>query len=187
MTTNYSKEPMQYTVGVTADGTICGIKENVYTESKPVGDSFVPSFIGQDSALSGVELVAEVTYTSKAILTAVSAGLNILIENGLITAGVKSDAQILEELISTVVSSFKKSSDTLTVSGNISAAYRMANDAGFVYIMTKGETTYLVICNNFNVCKVFTYATDETTGDNLSPKSVLIPLHALLNESSLPY
>ena len=165
MTTNFSKSPMQYTVGVNADGTICGIKENVYTDSKVVGADFVSSFISQDSALSGVQLVGGVTYSSKAIVAAVSAGLNVLIDNSLITAGVKSDAQILEELISTVISSFKKSDAALSIGGSISAAYRLANDAGFAYIMTKGEATYLVICNNFNVCKVFTYTTDETSGE----------------------
>lgn len=165
MSTKFSASPMEFTVGVSADGKITKINQDSYSDSKAVGDAFISSFTGNDSALSSVELVAEVTYSSKAIKAAVEAGLLILADNGLIQAGVKSDAQILEELISTVFSSFKKSEETLTVSGNITSASRLANDAGFVYLMTKGETTYLAICNNFNVCKVFTYTTDEASGE----------------------
>lgn len=165
MSTKFSANPMEFTVGVSADGKITKVNQDSYSDSKPVGDAFVSSFTGNDSALSGVEIVVGATYSSKAIKAGVEAGLLILADNGLIQAGVKSDAQILEELISTVVSSFKKSDAELSVSGSISAAYRLANDAGFTYIMTKGEATYLVICNNFNVCKVFTYTTEETTGE----------------------
>lgn len=185
MVTKFSKDktPMVYTVGVTSEGTICGITENEYYDSKIVGAGFVSSFIGNDSSLASVELVADVTYSSKAVVAAVSAGLTALIDNNLITAGVKSDAQILEELISTVVSSFKKSPTAVTVSGNISAAYRLANDAGFVYFMTEGDSTYLAICNNFGVCKVFTYETDEESGDVL--KDITSEKTALANEASV--
>ena len=165
MTTKFSANPMEFTVGVSADGKITKINQDSYSDSRRVTGDFISSFTGNDSALSSVELVAEVTYSSKAIKAAVEAGLLVLADNGLIQAGVKSDAQILEELISTVFSSFKKSDEQLAVSGNITSASRLANDAGFVYLMSKGESTYLAICNNFDVCKVFTYTTDETSGE----------------------
>jgi electron transport complex protein RnfG len=157
-------KPVNVVVGVNTSGVITGITVEIGEGDFGVND-MIPTFIGQDSTLANVVLQSGATISSTAVKNAVEAGLLILTDNGLVQAGVKSDAQILEELISTVFSSFKKSDETLAVSGNITSASRLANDAGFVYLMTKGESTYLAICNNFNVCKVFTYTTDEATGD----------------------
>ena len=151
--TQFSKSPIEYTVGVTSEGVICGINQDVYTDSKTVSAEFTNSFVGKDSALTGVELVGGVTYSSKGIKVAIEQTLLLLVENGLMAAGEKSDAQILEELLSTVYSSFK--GEELAATGNITKALRAKNGSGYVYLMTKGEATFLVIVNNMNAAKVY--------------------------------
>ncbi len=169
-TSQYSKEPMEITVGVTADGKICGMQCDVYTESKELLPGFIPSFIGKDSALAGVEVTGGTTYSSKAIKASVENSLAVLIANGLITEGVKSDEQILTELIPTVHSGLASDGalkcDTVTASGNIQVAYKGQNDAGFAYIMKKGEASFLAVTNNLGGCKVYNVEGTDVTADN---------------------
>ena len=169
-TSQYSKDPMELSVGVTSDGKICGIKCDVYTESKPLLDSFLPSFIDKDSALAGVEVTGGVTYSSKAIKASVESGLNALIANGLITEGVKSDEQILTELIPSVHSGLASDGalkcDTVNGSGNIQVAYKGQNDSGFAYIMAKGDAKVLAVTNNLGACKVYDVEGNDVTEAN---------------------
>ena len=169
-TSQYSKEPMEITVGVTSDGKISGIQCDVYTESKELLAGFLPSFLGKDSALAGVEVVGGTTYSSKAIKGAVENSLASLIANGLITEGVKSDEQILTELIPAVHSGLASDGalkcDTVTASGNIQVAYKGQNDAGFAYIMKKADASYLAVVNNLGACKVYNVEGTDVTAEN---------------------
>ena len=184
MSTKFSANPMEFTVGVSADGKITKVNQDSYSDSKPVGDAFVSSFTGNDSALSGVEIVVGATYSSKAIKAGVEAGLLILADNGLIQAGVKSDAQILEELISTVFNGFEKSTDEVAVSGNIITAYKHKADAGFAYIMKQEEVTYLAITNNMNVVKVYTLDEEKTSLVEVTTEKTDLAEEALLHTTN---
>lgn len=169
-TSQYSKEPMEITIGVTADGKVCGIQCDVYTESKPLLGNYLSSYIGKDSALSGVEVTGGVTYSSTAIKNAVENGLTTLISNNLISEGVKSDEQILTELIPSVhlglASNGALKCDTVDGSGNILVAYKGKNDSGFAYIMAKGETKLLAVTNNLGGCKVYDVEGNDVTQTN---------------------
>ena len=185
--TQYSKEPMEITVGVTPDGKICGIQCDVYTESKDFGDAFVQAFLGKDSALADVNIVAGVTYSSVAFKDAVSAGLGALISNQLIAEGVKSGSQILSEMIPTVhpgmASAGTLKAEAITPTGNIVSAYKAANNAGFAYIMTEGEASYLAVCNALGVVHVYNVEGADVTVE----KSALADeakAHALANQTS---
>ena len=182
-TSQYSKDPMELSVGVTSDGKICGIKCDVYTESKPLLDSFLPSFLEKDSALAGVEVTGGVTYSSKAIKASVESGLNALISNGLIAEGVKSDEQILTELIPSVHSGLASDGalkcDTVNGSGNIQVAYKAQNDTGFAYIMTKGDAKLLAVTNNMGACKVY-----DVEGNDVTEANADLVTEALAHTSS---
>ena len=180
-TSQYSKQPMEFTVGVTADGKISGLLCDVYTESQELLPSFLPSFIGKDSALADVEVTGGTTYSSKAIKTAVENSLACLIANGLITEGVKGPEQILTELIPSVHAGLATIDGTLKCekeagSGNILTIYKGENGAGFAYIMTKGEGTYLAVTNNLGACKVYDVEGADVTA-----------LHSDLVESALAH
>ena len=185
--TRFSKEPMEITVGVTPDGKICGIQCDVYTESNDVGPDFISAFLGKDSALADVNIVAGVTYSSVAFKDAVSAGLGALISNQLIAEGVKSDAQILSEMIPTVhpgmASAGTLKAEEITPVGNIVSGYKAENNAGFAYIMTEGEASYLAVCNALGAVRVYNVEGADVTAE----KSALADeakAHALANQTS---
>ncbi len=69
-TSDYSQNPMTFTVGIDSDGKISGIEITNYSETKDFG-SYPDTFIGKDSALEGVDITAGVTYSSEAFKAAV--------------------------------------------------------------------------------------------------------------------
>lgn len=154
--------PMDIVIGVDATGKICGIKLYAHSESLIFGATYPDSYIGKDSALAGVELYAGSTYSSKAFKGAVEEAMGVLTANNLITAGTKSDAQILEELIPTVAPGYSKLLEA-TASGNIVKALKAENGAGMAYVMTEGDASFLVIVNAMGVAKVYDVEGNDVT------------------------
>ncbi len=155
--TQYSKEPMEITFGITADGKICGIQLDVYTDSidfRSKDANYITSFLEKDSALADIGTVAGATYSSTAFKNAVSEGFSALITNSLITEGVKSDAQILQEMIPTLAPGMLKTEEA-PASGNIEKALKAGNDAGFAYVVKNGDASFLALVNAGGVCKVY--------------------------------
>ena len=109
--TQYSKEPMEITFGVTADGKICGIQLDVYTDSidfRSKDANYIGSYLEKDSALADIGTVSGATYSSTAFKNAVADAMSVLTANSLVQAGVKNDDQILQELIPTVAPGYNK-------------------------------------------------------------------------------
>ncbi len=67
----YSSSDMLISVGIGADGIIKGVKITAYTESKDIGKDYPQSFVGKDSSLTGIDIVAGVTYSSNAFKDAI--------------------------------------------------------------------------------------------------------------------
>ena len=146
-------KPVNVTVGVSADGKIAGI--NVVIGEGDFGvDNMIPTFVGQDSTLSGVVVHTGATISSNAVKTAVTNGLTVLALNNLMQAAQKSAEQVFEELLPTVYNGFVKGDD-LTVSGNISVAYKAKNGSGVVAYVTSGEQTLLALCNVSGVVALY--------------------------------
>ena len=163
--TQYSKEPMEITFGVTADGKICGIQLDVYTDSidfRAKDANYISSYVEKDSALADIGTVSGATYSSSAFKTAVSDGFSALISNQLIAEGVKSDAQILQEMIPTLAPGMLKLEEA-TASGNIEKALKAGNDAGFAYVIKNGEASFLALVNASGICKVYDVAGADVT------------------------
>lgn len=166
-TSQFSEAPMQITVGVGSDGKICGIRLDSYSDSidfRVKDDKYMISFIGKDSALADIGTVSGATFSSTAFKNAVSEAMGVLIENDMIAAGVKSDEQILTELVATVAPGYTKTEE-MTASGNIKKALKATNDTGFAYIMTEGENSYLAVVNAMGVCKIYDVEGTEVTAD----------------------
>lgn len=173
----YTTSPLVTTIGVTADGKICGIQIDSYGDDSGsnwnktiLTNDYIGTYVGQDSALADVELIANPTSdkaSSVAYKNAVSAALETLIANDLITAGVKSDAQILKEFIPTVAHGLKMN-EAVAVSGNITEAYKSINNTGFAYIITEGETSYLAVVNAVGVCKIYSVEGVDVTAEHES-------------------
>lgn len=144
----YTKEPIEMTLAVDAEGKISALEVNAYPESRDVGADYLTSFQGQDSALPDVGLVAGTTFSSAAIKNAVSDGFAALINNDLVGAGVKSDDQILLELLPQVYSGIANNGvgqyeEAEVNSGSILKALKALNGSGFGFILNDGSANYL--------------------------------------------
>ena len=144
----YSHGPIDLKLTVDYEGKIAGLELVQNSDDKDLGESFIPSFAGQDSALGGVELVAGVTFSSSAIRNAVSDGMNTLIENGLITAGQKSAEQLLTELAAVVYPGLVNKAgaiqgEELAGSGSVTKGYKAANSSGSAWFVKDGDADYL--------------------------------------------
>lgn len=167
---SYSTAPMEITIGISADGKICGVQVDSYNDTaafdfRTKDPDYLTSYVGKDSALADVGTVAGSTFSSTAFKTAVSEAMGVLISNDLIKEGVKSDAQILEELIATVAPGYSKLV-AANASGNIVKAMKAENEVGFAYIMTEGETSYLAVVNAMGACKIYNVEGTDVTADH---------------------
>ena len=69
--TQYSSSDMLISVGIDNDGIIKGVALTAYTESKDIGADYPGKFVGKDSSLEGIDIVAGVTYSSTAFKDAI--------------------------------------------------------------------------------------------------------------------
>lgn len=166
----YTKEPMDIIMAVGTDGKIVGTKVTAYPETKDMGvDSYPATYVGQDSALSDVSLVAGVTYASAAFKNAISDGFTALIENGLVGAGVKGDDQLLMEQLPALYTGIANASGVaqfveLEVSGSyILRGMKNTNECGVAYVVKDGDSTYLAVVNLSGSCIVF-----DVNGENVT-------------------
>ena len=152
-TKGYTGDPIELTMAVDGEGKISGIKLNTFSDSKHFGEDYPDSYLGQDSALGGVSLVAGVTYSSKAFKEAVEDGFAVLTANSLVSAGVKSDSQLLLELLPGLFPGMANTEGVAQytereLSGSITTALDSANGVGAAYIAAIGENSYLVLVND---------------------------------------
>lgn len=168
----YSKDPMEMTFGVGADGKICGMQLDVYTESKDFGAAFPSTFVGQDSTLAGVQVVAGCTYSSVAFKDAVAEGFAALIANELVGAGQKSDEQILMELLPGAHSGMVNESgvaqiEELTATGTyIVKAMKAKNNTGFAYLVKENDAMMLAVVNATGAVKLLDVEGKDVTADH---------------------
>ncbi len=144
----YSHGPIDLKLTVDFEGRIAGLELVQNSDDKDLGEAFLPSFAGQDSALAGVELVAGVTFSSSAIRNAVADGMNALAENELITAGQKDADQLLAELIPSVYPGLVNKAgaiqgEELEGAGSVTKGYVAANGSGSAWFVKSGDADLL--------------------------------------------
>ena len=172
----YTKQPIEFTIAIDAEGKISGTELTAYPETKDFGAGYPDSYIGQDSALADVSLVAGVTFSSSAFKNAVSDGFAALISNDLVGAGVKSDAQILTELSVQVFTGLANRDGVAQVEEPeiaegqftyIQKIMKALNGSGFAFVLKDGESSYLAICNVSGAIRVYDIeGKDVTNGVN---------------------
>ena len=182
-TSNYSTAPMEITIGIDAEGKICGIQIDSYNDTpsfdfREKDPNYLVSYIGKDSALADIGTVSGSTFSSTAFKTAVEGAMGVLIENNLIAAGVKSDAQILAEMIPSLhtglTSGGMLKAEAVAASGNIVEGYKALNGSGYAFIVKNGEASYLAMVNASGACKVY-----DTTGADVTEANVAVAEEAL--------
>ena len=184
---NYSTAPMEITIGISADGKICGVQIDSYNDTasfdfRTKDPAYLGSYVGKDSALADIGIVAGSTFSSTAFKNAVSEAMGVLISNNMITAGVKSDAQILTELVPTVAPGYTKLLEA-TASGNIQVAMKAENGVGFAYVMTESDASFLAVVNAMGACKIYNVEGADVTADHAA-LATEAKAHAAANQAS---
>lgn len=174
----YTKQPIEFTLAIDAEGKISGVELTAYPETKDMGKETYPqTYLGQDSTLANVSLVAGVTYSSTAFKNAVADGFAALIDNGLIGAGVKGDEQILTEMLADVFPGIVNPTGTPQyeeqeiVCSYITKSLKALNDSGFALIMKNGDATYMAVCNAFGSVKIVDVDGDEVSDDAMAAEA----------------
>lgn len=172
-TEGYTKEPIEFTIAIDAEGKISGTALTAYPETKDFGqDSYPQSYIGQDSTLAEVNLVAGVTFSSSAFKNAVADGFAALINNDLVGAGVKGDAQILAELAVQLhtglanrdgIAQYEETEISEGQFTYIQKIMTALNNSGFAFILKDGENSYLAIVNAFGSIRVYDVEGSDVT------------------------
>ena len=180
-TEGYTHEPIELSLAVDGEGRISGAEVTVYPETKDMGvDSYPLTYIGKDSALADVGLVAGVTYSSSAFRGAVLDGFDALIANDLISEGVKSDAQLLEELLPVLFPGLANAAGVLQVepaeaAGEVQKAMLSTTGGGFAAIVAEGESSYLVIVNASDLRRVYDVDGNDVTADKAALAGLVSP------------
>lgn len=177
----YTKQPIEFTLAIDAEGKISGVELTAYPETKDMGKETYPqTYLGQDSTLANVSLVAGVTYSSTAFKNAVADGFAALIDNGLIGAGVKGDEQILVEMLAEVYPGIVSPTGTPQYEEQeiadgqysyIVKSLKALNDSGFALIMKNGDATYMVVCNAFGSVKIVDVDGNEVSDDAMAAEA----------------
>ena len=177
----YTKQPIEFTLAIDAEGKISGVELTAYPETKDMGKETYPqTYLGQDSTLANVSLVAGVTYSSSAFKNAVADSFAALIDNGLIGAGVKGDEQILVEMLAEVYPGIVSPTGTPQYEEQeiadgqysyIVKSLKALNDSGFALIMKNGDATYMAVCNAFGSVKIVDVDGNEVSDDAMSAEA----------------
>ena len=184
---SHGSEPNLVLVGISTDGKIIKVNNESYHDTEAYNifnkdPNYTSTFIGKDSALAEVGTVSGSTHSSESFRSAVSFAFEVLVANNMITAGVKSDAQILEELIPTVTKGYGKLSD-VAVSDNIAKAMQAENNTGFAYIVTEGDASFLAVVNATGACVVYNVEGADVTADKAAIADEA-KAHAAANQTS---
>lgn len=167
-TSQYSKSPLEFTLGISMEGKIVGVKIDSYDETLDFED-YPQTFIGTDSTLAGVTLHAGVTFSSTAFKNAVISSFNALIDNELMKATEKGPEQLLAELIPTVHTGMQNGGNLkaseIDASGNVVKAYTADNGSGVAAVVKKGENFVLVVLNNMGGAAAFDVEGNDVTAD----------------------
>ena len=121
-----------------------------YAESKDFGD-YPDTYIGQDSALGGVDVHAGVTYSSKAFRGAVEDAFAVLVELGGVAQGNKTDEQIIEELKGELLpgalnqAGAPKLKEMTLPDPSVQQALQAENDVGYFYVIEENGETLIVV------------------------------------------
>lgn len=149
-TEGYTHEPIEFVLAFDAEGKISNINIISNPETKDWGQDYPSTYIGQDSTLANVQLVAGVTYASNALKNATLAAFDALINNDLLKAGQKGPEQILTELLADTLKAF---GTPLTQYEEVSAngfdkSLRALNGAGSAFIKVEGDNGYVALVNS---------------------------------------
>ena len=168
-TTQFSSDEMGITIAIGADGKISNILLTGYYESKDFGADYPATYIGQDSALGGVDTVAGTTFSSSAFKNAVADAFSVLVNNNLVAAGQKSEEQLIAEAMPLALpGAFNSLGNPITsavegFAAPITQAYKASNNCGYIYVVSTDAGSVVVGVNAFGVAKAIDLEGNDVT------------------------
>lgn len=159
-TSSYSSGPMQYAVGIDADGKILAIKKIAYMESKDFG-SYPESFVGKEYAgIDSVEAFSGVTYSSNAFKASLKDAFTAYY--AAIGGELKeTEIDVLNKLVEGMT--FTELKTEAELDEKITAVYR-ANASTYAYRYEDANSIYLVVVDIFgNALASAVYEGEGTT------------------------
>ena len=175
----FTKEAIVFYIAIDKDNKVQKINVTAYPETREVGEGYVDTFIGSDSTLSTVELVAGVTYSSSAIKNGVADAFKALSDNGLIVAAKKEPKQLYEELMPVVFGTAVNPAGMMSQEyftskvGGVVRAQKATNEGAVAYWYAEGEENYAVITNG-RIAKVYDLEGNEVSSLSSSVLSSLM-------------
>ena len=175
----FTKEAIVFYIAIDKDNKVQKINVTAYPETREVGEGYVDTFIGSDSTLSTVELVAGVTYSSSAIKNGVADAFKALSDNGLIVAAKKEPKQLYEELMPVVFGTavnpagMMSQEDFTSKVNGVVRAQKATNEGAVAYWYAEGEENYAVITNG-RIAKVYDLEGNEVSSLSSSVLSSLM-------------
>ena len=175
----FTKEAIVFYIAIDKDNKVQKINVTAYPETREVGEGYVDTFIGSDSTLSTVELVAGVTYSSSAIKNGVADAFKALSDNGLIVAAKKEPKQLYEELMPVVFGTavnpagMMSQEDFTSKVVGVVRAQKATNEGAVAYWYAEGEENYAVITNG-RIAKVYDLEGNEVSSLSSSVLSSLM-------------
>ena len=167
----FTGKDITFRVAISQDGKVTGIALDDYPETKDFGADYPSTYIGSDSTLSTVEIVAGVTYSSTAFKNAVADAFTALDSNGLVKAAEKEPGQVYEEMLTTVFGEALSPKGLLVAEDFTSAvsgvqnAKLSGNKAGVCYWIEENGVNYVVVANRSALA---VYGMDGKVSDGLS-------------------
>ena len=169
-TEGFTGDPIELSFAVDSDGKIINAQVDAYPDTKDMGVADYPlTYIGQDSALSDVSIVAGVTFSSSAFRRAVADGFSALTENGLVAEGYKDPVQALTELLPVVFSGIANNAgivqgvEVQSSAALLNTALKAPTDTGMAYFAGEGDDLYLIVVNAFGTVKAY-----DTKGNDIT-------------------
>ncbi|MGN1399327.1 MAG: FMN-binding protein [Erysipelotrichaceae bacterium] len=175
-TEGFTHEPITFTLAFSPEGVITNVALTSYPESRDFGKDYPATYIGSDSAMANVSLVAGVTYSSSAFKNATVDAFNVLIANDLIKAGQKGADQILTELLPTVFGSMVTPNgvgqyeEFEVASTTLYKGFKALNDGGYAFLAKDGDDSILALVNTS--CDVKLYDVDGNDVTDAHPAVV---------------
>ncbi|MBR3953075.1 MAG: FMN-binding protein [Oscillospiraceae bacterium] len=172
-TSDYSGgNPMTFTVAIDATGTISAVELTGYYDSKDFGPDYPQSYVGQNSTLADITLVAGCTYSSVAFKDSITSAFNVLIENNLVAEAQKSEEQLISEALPLALSGCVNATNIPIAdpiegfSDPITQAYKAKNNCGYIYVMNGGSYGSVIVgINAFGVGRVYSLDGSDITAD----------------------
>lgn len=155
------------TLGISSEGRIVGITLDEYPETKDFGSDYPLSYIGEDSTLSGVEIVAGVTYSSSAFKNAVNDAFTYLVSKGLVKGKEKSPEQKFDEALSSLFpealnpKGLPVTEDFTSSVPGVLKAEESGNKAAAAYLIEENGAYYIAVTSLYSL-RVYDIDSDET-------------------------